>query len=116
MTHDDAVAAIASVVEQYPEIVLRVGKVTQYYSSTQEMNANNLLPIEEAIIKSVLALLLSILKTRPFEQHRGGQNTGDQVVAIGRSIDSFVCFHGLAKVESSATRTNNVVVVIGFCN
>lgn len=30
MTHDDAVEAISSIVEQYNEIVLRVGKVTQY--------------------------------------------------------------------------------------
>ena len=34
MTHDDAVAAIASVVEQYNEIILRVGKVTQYETQT----------------------------------------------------------------------------------
>jgi hypothetical protein len=33
VTHDDAVAAIASIVEESNEIILRVGKVTQY--STQ---------------------------------------------------------------------------------
>jgi C-terminal processing protease CtpA/Prc len=30
VTHDDAVEAISSIVEQFNEIVLRVGKVTQY--------------------------------------------------------------------------------------
>lgn len=34
VTHDDAVAAIASVVEQFNEIILRVGKVTQYTTQT----------------------------------------------------------------------------------
>jgi guanylate kinase len=34
VTHDDAVAAIASVVEQFNEIILRVGKVTQYETQT----------------------------------------------------------------------------------
>lgn len=30
VTHDDAVAAIASIVEQYNEITLKVGKVTKF--------------------------------------------------------------------------------------
>jgi hypothetical protein len=34
VTHDDAVAAIASVVEQFNEIILRVGKVTEYTTQT----------------------------------------------------------------------------------
>ena len=34
MTHDDAVAAIASVVEEYNEIVLRVAKATQFTTET----------------------------------------------------------------------------------
>lgn len=38
VTHDDAVAAIASIVEQYNEIVLRVGKVTQVYSPSTNNN------------------------------------------------------------------------------
>jgi C-terminal processing protease CtpA/Prc len=41
VTHDDAVAAIASIVEQFNEIVLRVGKVTQIYSP----NTNNNLSV-----------------------------------------------------------------------
>lgn len=43
VTHDDAVAAIASVVEQYNEIILRVGKVTQFTTTT----------IDEATLKLV---------------------------------------------------------------
>ncbi len=38
VTHDDAVAAIASIVEQFNEIVLRVGKVTQIYSPSTNNN------------------------------------------------------------------------------
>lgn len=30
VTHDDAVAAIAGIVEQYNEITLKIGKVTQF--------------------------------------------------------------------------------------
>jgi C-terminal processing protease CtpA/Prc len=55
VTHDDAVAAIASVVEQYNEIVLKVGKVTQFYTSNPDlMQADNqqlMSPADEAIIK-----------------------------------------------------------------
>ena len=38
VTHDDAVAAIASLVEQYNEIILRVGKVTNYPGLNGEIN------------------------------------------------------------------------------
>ena len=41
VTHDDAVAAIASIVEQYNEIVLRVGKITQSFSPLANQAANN---------------------------------------------------------------------------
>ncbi len=34
VTHDDAVAAIASVVEEFNEIVLRVAKATQFATET----------------------------------------------------------------------------------
>jgi C-terminal processing protease CtpA/Prc len=37
VTHDDAVEAISSIVEQFSEIVLRVGKVTQY--ATQDSSS-----------------------------------------------------------------------------
>ena len=53
VTHDDAVAEIASVVEQYNEIVLRVGKVTQFYASTNELLTENLSPLEQDIVKLV---------------------------------------------------------------
>lgn len=46
VTHDDAVAAIASIVEQYNEIVLRVGKLTHVYSpilsNQQQIEINKL--------------------------------------------------------------------------
>lgn len=38
VTHDDAVEAIATVVAQYNEIILRVGKVTQYATQTVDEN------------------------------------------------------------------------------
>jgi disks large protein 1 len=50
VTHDDAVAAIASVVEQYNEIILRVGKVTQFTTTT----------LDEATLKLVEHFFLSI--------------------------------------------------------
>jgi disks large protein 1 len=50
LTHDDAVAVIAGVVEQFDEIVLRVGKVTQYYTKSAQ-NINNISPIAQPVNK-----------------------------------------------------------------
>jgi disks large protein 1 len=50
VTHDDAVAAIASIVEQYNEIVLRVGKVTKLYSPSN----NAILTQNEILNKLVI--------------------------------------------------------------
>ena len=50
MTHDDAVAAIASVVEQFNEIILRVGKVTEYTTQT----------IDDAEMKLVILLFICL--------------------------------------------------------
>lgn len=49
VTHDDAVAAIASAVEQFDDIVLRVGKVTQFSSvSSNNLNgSSNMSPIAD---------------------------------------------------------------------
>ena len=47
VTHDDAVAAIASAVEQFDDIVLRVGKVTQYYTASgNNLDGSHLLPLD----------------------------------------------------------------------
>ena len=63
VTHDDAVAAIASIVEQYNEIVLRVGKVTKLYSPS-----NNAILTQNEILNKLVILflffLLFVKKTR----------------------------------------------------
>ncbi len=53
VTHDDAVAAIASIVEQYNEIVLRVGKVTRFYNSASSAGNLNSAGFENDINKLV---------------------------------------------------------------
>lgn len=64
VTHDDAVAAIASIVEQYNEIVLRVGKVTQLYSPASN---NNQIPNASGVSdQQVLQQLQEITKLGNF--------------------------------------------------
>jgi C-terminal processing protease CtpA/Prc len=61
VTHDDAVEAISSIVEQYNEIVLRVGKVTQF--ATQDSTS--------------LRLVLSI-----FDSFQSGQSEKNKKVLL----------------------------------
>ncbi len=61
VTHDDAVAAIASIVEQYNEIVLRVGKVTKLYSPS-----NNAILTQNEILNKlvIISFFFCICKKR----------------------------------------------------
>lgn len=53
VTHDDAVAAIASLVEQYNEIILRVGKVTNYAGLTGQSNQAALATMNKLVYLSL---------------------------------------------------------------
>jgi disks large protein 1 len=65
VTHDDAVAAIASIVEQYNEIVLRVGKVTKLYSPSNNAILTQNEILNKLVILSFLFFLLFVKeKTR----------------------------------------------------
>lgn len=65
VTHDDAVAAIASIVEQYNEIVLRVGKVTKLYSPSNNAILTQNEILNKLVILSFIFFLLFVKeKTR----------------------------------------------------
>lgn len=102
VTHDDAVAAIASLVEQYNEIVLRVGKITK-----ADLLENNMSPNEANINKEPRRVILQ----------KGPSGLGFNIVGGegGEGIFiSFILTGGAADLSGDLRKGDQIISVNGI--